>query len=59
VLYEASLSDEQKSRLRRLAWGAVAKFVVSVSAAVGTKLGERAVEWFLGDDDEDDEEPEA
>ncbi len=54
----ANLTDEQKGRLRKLAWSAFAKLVVSTAAAVGTKLGERVVEWVLGDEEDDgDEEP--
>ncbi len=56
MLYEANLTDDDRTRLRKLAWGAVSKFVVSAAAAVGTKLGERAVEWLFGTDDEDDDE---
>jgi phosphoribosyl-ATP pyrophosphohydrolase len=53
----ANLTGDQKTRLRRLAWSAFAKLVVSAAAAVGTKFGEKAVEWVLGDDEDDDEEP--
>jgi phosphoribosyl-ATP pyrophosphohydrolase len=57
VLYDANLSEDQRTRLKRLAWSAFAKLVVSAAAAVGTKFGERAVEWVLGEDEDDDEEP--
>ena len=57
MLYDANLTDDQKSKLRRLAWSALAKLVVSTAAAIGTKLGEQVVDWLLGEDEEDDEEP--
>jgi hypothetical protein len=56
VLYDANLSEDQRTRLKRLAWSAFAKLVVSAAAAVGTKFGERVVEWVLGDDEDDEEE---
>lgn len=60
MFHDANLSDDQRTRLRKLAWSAFAKLVVSAAAAVGTKFGEKAVEWVLGEDeDDDDEEPAA
>lgn len=54
-----TLSDEQKQRMRRLAWSTVRKFVLSCAGAVGARVGERVVEWVLdsggGDDDEEDD----
>jgi hypothetical protein len=54
----ANLSDEQRSRLRKLAWATFGKLVVSFGAAVGTKLGELFVESLREKEDEDDDEPE-
>ncbi len=56
MLYESSLTDEQKAKLRRVAWAAVSKGVVSFFVAVGTELGKRLVERVVGDDDEDEDD---
>ena len=52
----ASLTDEQKERARQLAWSAVRKFVLSVTGAIGAKLGERFVDWLSGEDEDEEEE---
>ena len=52
------LTDEQKTRLRRLAWSAFRKFALSTVGAIGASLGTRAVEWVLDGDEDDDEEDE-
>lgn len=52
----ANLTDDQRTKLRRLVWAAVSKGVVAAFVAVGTELGKRLVERVVGDDDEDEEE---
>ncbi len=51
----APMSGEQK----RLAWAVVKRFVLAAAGAAGARLAERAVDWFLGDqeDDDDSDEP--
>ncbi len=51
----ANLSDEARTRIKRLAGIAFSKLVVGFSTAVGAKLGEWAVEWLRGDEGEDDD----
>ncbi len=54
MLYESNLSDEQRAKLRRLAWSALTRGVVSFFVAVGQELGKRLIERVAGDDEEDD-----
>lgn len=52
------LSPGQSRRFKKLAWQVVTRFVLSIAGAVGSKLGERAVEWLAGDDDDErDDDP--
>ena len=51
-----SLTDEQKTKLRALAWSAFRKLCLSTVGAVGAAIGTRVVEYVLDGDDEDDED---
>lgn len=51
------ITDEQAKRIKKLGWQVVTRFVLSIAGAVGMKLGERAVEWIMGDEDESDKDP--
>ncbi len=58
MLIESTLTDEQKAKIRRLAWTALSKGVVSFFVAIGTEIGKRLVERVVGDDDDEDEDDE-
>jgi hypothetical protein len=52
----APMSDEGKKRLESLAWRTFTRLVLATAGSIGAKLGEAAVEYILGDKDEDDDE---
>lgn len=49
------LAPMQDDERRKLAWAAIKRFVLAAAGAAGAKLAERAVDWVLGNgDDESD-----
>lgn len=51
-----SLTEDSRKQLRKLGWELVRRSLLSVAAAVGTKVGEALVDAVLGRDEEEDED---
>jgi hypothetical protein len=51
--------DSSGSKLRAFALVALKKIVLSAAGAAGAKLGERIIDWALGNEESDEEEPES